>query len=197
MTRIIAGRLRGRQLRVPGSGTRPTTDRVREALFSSIQARVDLDGGRVLDLFAGSGALGIEAVSRGADTVWLVEGSTRAASTLERNIVGLADLGVSAVVRKGSLPGFVQSPCPVGGGFDVVFADPPYDVAPGLDSAVLRALLDGDWLAEDALVVWERSKRSPAILWPAEFEVEFERGYGETFVEMGRRRDRVVDTVTT
>ncbi|HHX85817.1 MAG TPA: 16S rRNA (guanine(966)-N(2))-methyltransferase RsmD, partial [Actinomycetales bacterium] len=78
MPRIIAGRLRGRTLRVPASGTRPTSDRVREALFSAIDARVDLDGAAVLDLFAGSGALGLEAVSRGADTAWFVEEGAKA-----------------------------------------------------------------------------------------------------------------------
>lgn len=206
MTRIISGRLRGLSLTVPPAGTRPTTDRVREALFSAIVSRVDLDGAAVLDLFAGSGALGLEAVSRGADVAWFVEENSRAAACLKTNTARATELVSSSsssssqppapslhvTVRRAALPAAVRGPCPVQGGFHLVLADPPYDRSAALDEPVLGALLAGGWLAEDALVVWERSKRDPAVRWPDGYEREFERTYGETAVEMARP----VDTVT-
>lgn len=188
MTRIISGRLRGRSLAVPPQGTRPTTDRVREALFSAIVSRVDLEGAAVIDLFAGSGALGLEAVSRGADTAWFVEENVRAAACLQKNVDALgAGLGLSdTTIRRARLPGAIEGRCPVAGGFDLVLADPPYAVSEKLDGPILTALLDGGWLADDALVVWERSKRDPAVRWPETYDVEFSRTYGETAVEMAR-----------
>lgn len=201
MTRIISGRLKGLSIAVPPAGTRPTTDRVREALFSAIVSRVDLDGAAVLDLFAGSGALGLEAISRGADTAWFVEENARAAACLKKNTAGLASLSpsslssstsVTATLKRAALPGAVGARCPVPGGFHLVLADPPYDRSSALDEPTLLALRDGGWLAPDALVVWERSKRDPAVRWPGGYEVEFERTYGETAVEMARP----VDTVT-
>lgn len=187
MTRIIAGRLRGRTLAVPATGTRPTSDRVREALFSAIGSRVDLEGASVLDLFAGTGALGIEALSRGADTAWFIERNGRAAACLTRNLDGVdGATGIDVVVRRASLPGAVGGPCPVEGGFDLVLVDPPYETSADLDAPVLDALLSGEWLAQDALVVWERSARDPAVRWPEGFEIEFDRSYGETAVEMAR-----------
>lgn len=188
MTRIISGRLRGRLLSIPPQGTRPTTDRVREALFSAIGARVDLEGAAVLDLFAGSGALGLEAVSRGADTAWFVEENVRSASVLKKNVDGLvAGLErTDSVIRRARLPGAIEGRCPVVGGFDLVLADPPYAGSEKLDGPILTALLNGGWLADDALVVWERSKRDPTVRWPEAYEVEFERTYGETAVEMAR-----------
>lgn len=198
MTRIISGRLRGLSLTVPTSGTRPTTDRVREALFSAIASRVDLEGASVLDLFAGSGTLGLEAVSRGADVAWFVEDNSRAVGYLKKNIAGAAALapGVRATARRAALPAAVSGPCPVGGGFDLVLADPPYDRSAALDAPVLEALLAGGWLARDALVVWERSKRDPGVRWPDGYETVFDRTYGETAVEMARPVDAgPVDTV--
>lgn len=188
MTRIISGRLRGRTLRVPPAGTRPTSDRVREALFSAIVSRVELDGAAVLDLFAGSGALGLEAVSRGADTAWFVEEGARAVTCLKGNTGGLGGVapGASVVVRRGALPAAVAGPCPLPGGFDLVLADPPYDCSAVLDAPVLEALAAGGWLVGDALVVWERSARDPEVRWPDGYEVEFSRRYGETAVEMAR-----------
>lgn len=206
MTRIISGRLRGLSVTVPPTGTRPTTDRVREALFSAIVSRVDLEGAAVLDLFAGSGALGLEAVSRGADTAWFIEENARAVACLKTNTAGVSALPASssslgssspgsptATIRRAALPGAVAGPCPLAGGFDLVLADPPYEKSPVLDEPILQALLDGGWLAPDALVVWERSKRDPAVRWPQGYEREFDRTYGETAVEMARP----VDTVTT
>lgn len=203
MTRIISGRLRGRSLSVPPAGTRPTTDRVREALFSAIVSRVDLDGAAVLDLFAGSGALGLEAVSRGADTAWFVEENPRAVACLKKNVDGLITAlpATDSAVRRARLPGALAGPCPVAGGFDLVLADPPYAASEKLDTPVLTALLDAGWLADDALVVWERSKRDPPVCWPETYEVEFQRSYGETTVEMARPGsstrlvDAAVDTV--
>ncbi|MDX2355656.1 16S rRNA (guanine(966)-N(2))-methyltransferase RsmD [Dietzia sp. PP-33] len=193
MTRIISGRLRGRSISVPPSGTRPTTDRVREALFSAIVSRVDLEGAAVLDLFAGSGALGLEAVSRGADIAWFVEGNPRAVAVLRRNTSGLSSSfpTVEVTVRRAVLPTAVAGPCPVAGGFQLVLADPPYERSAELDAPVLEALAAGGWLSDDALVVWERSRRDPAVRWPDGYEVVFERTYGETAVEMARPIDTV------
>lgn len=193
MTRIISGRLRGLSITVPPAGTRPTTDRVREALFSAIESRVDLDGAAVLDLFAGSGALGLEALSRGADTAWFVEENPRAVACLKKNTAGASSSSpsLSTTVRRAALPAAVEGDCPVPGGFHLVLADPPYERSAVLDEPVLAALLEGGWLAEDALVVWERSKRDPAIRWPAGYDVIFERTYGETTIEMARPVDTV------
>lgn len=188
MTRIISGRLRGRSLAVPSSGTRPTTDRVREALFSAIDSRVDLDGAAVLDLFAGSGALGLEAISRGADTAWFVENDPRAVSCLKKNVAGLSSTypSVGTTVRRAALPGALDARCPVTGGFGLVLADPPYAGSPTLDQPVLEFLLSHGWLARESLVVWELSKRDAAVRWPVGYEKVFERKYGETAVEMAR-----------
>ncbi|AWH92284.1 16S rRNA (guanine(966)-N(2))-methyltransferase RsmD [Dietzia lutea] len=193
MTRIISGRLRGLSITVPPAGTRPTTDRVREALFSAIDSRVDLDGAAVLDLFAGSGALGLEALSRGADTAWFVEENHRAVACLKKNTGGASSSSPSlrTIVRRAALPAAVEGDCPVPGGFHLVLADPPYERSAVLDEPVLGALLAGGWLAEDALVVWERSKRDPAVRWPAGYDVIFERTYGETTIEMARPVDTV------
>lgn len=193
MTRIISGRLRGLSITVPPAGTRPTTDRVREALFSAIDSRVDLDGAAVLDLFAGSGALGLEALSRGADTAWFVEENHRAVACLKKNTAGASSSSPSlrTTVRRAALPAAVEGDCPVPGGFHLVLADPPYERSAVLDEPVLGALLEGGWLAEDALVVWERSKRDPAVRWPAGYDVIFERTYGETTIEMARPVDTV------
>lgn len=193
MTRIISGRLRGLSITVPPAGTRPTTDRVREALFSAIESRVDLDGAAVLDLFAGSGALGLEALSRGADTAWFVEENHRAVACLKKNTAGASSSSPSlrTTVRRAALPAAVEGDCPVPGGFHLVLADPPYERSAVLDEPVLAALLEGGWLAEDALVVWERSKRDPAVRWPAGYDVIFERTYGETTIEMARPVDTV------
>jgi len=200
MTRIISGRLRGLSITVPPAGTRPTTDRVREALFSAIGSRVDLDGAAVLDLFAGSGALGLEAVSRGADVAWFVEENQRAVACLKKNTAGASSSLSSSsssssplrlTVKRAALPAAIRGRCPVEGGFHLVLADPPYERSAELDEPVLEALLAGGWLAEDALVVWERSKRDPAVRWPGGYEVVFERTYGETAVEMARPVDTV------
>ncbi|MEU1982390.1 16S rRNA (guanine(966)-N(2))-methyltransferase RsmD [Nocardia sp. NPDC019395] len=179
MTRIVAGIAGGRRLRVPPAGTRPTSDRVREALFSSIEARHDLDGARVLDLYAGSGALGLEALSRGAEAALLVESDRRAAGVLRGNI---AELGFDAAqVRIGAVAQVLAHGG--AGAFDLVFADPPYDLPTAAVEGDIRALAANGWLAEDALLLVERSVRSAEIGWPAEFAGRAAKRYGETRIE--------------
>lgn len=174
MTRIIAGELRGRALAVPPSGTRPTADRVREGLFSALDARGAL-GGRVLDLYAGSGALGFEALSRGATHLTAVESAPSALRVLKANARTLAVRAEIIAAKVGTfLARGIGSVA--GAPFDLVLADPPYDLEPDAD---LRALADGDWLADGALVVVERSVRSADPDFPDEFEVTSRR-YGET-----------------
>ncbi len=170
MTRIVAGEAGGRRLSVPGGrGTRPTADRVREGLFATVAAlRGTLDGARVLDLYAGSGAVGLEALSRGAEDVLLVESDPRAARVIKANIEALGLPGaqltadrVERVLARG--PGGRGGQRPR----DLVFADPPY-AAPGTEvQRVLAALRDLGWLEPGALVIVERSTRSGPLTWPA------------------------------
>jgi 16S rRNA (guanine966-N2)-methyltransferase len=180
MTRIVAGVAGGRRLKVPPAGTRPTSDRVREALFSAIDARLDLSGTLVLDLYAGSGALGLEALSRGAEQALLVESDRKAAEVVRANI---AELGLpGAELRLGSVSSVLKQTAPRA--YDVVFSDPPYDVSTEDVIADLAALASNGWLAPDALVAVERSSRSPEITWPAGYVALKVRKYGETRVEL-------------
>lgn len=183
MTRIIAGRYRGRRIHTPkGAGTRPTSDRTREALFSSLVARGAIDGARVLDLYAGSGALGIEAVSRGAAAAVLVDQDRGALAAMRRTI---ADLGVGEVqVQARAVSAYLSTaePRPV----DLVFLDPPYPLPEEALADNLAALAAG-WLADDAVVVVERSARSPEPDWPDGLEVVQERRYGEARIWVAER----------
>lgn len=165
---------------MPASGTRPTTDRVRESLFNVLQARMDLDGIAVLDLYAGSGALALEALSRGAASALLVESDRRAAAVIESNIAALGARG--AVVRRGPVDKVVQS---AGGPVDLVFADPPYEVAPAAIERVLAALVAQGWVRSGSLAVIERAAGGPAIVWPEGWVAEEERRYGDTRLEFG------------
>lgn len=177
MTRIISGRAGGLRLQTPpGSGTRPTSDRVREALFSRLEHLDVITGAAVLDLYAGSGALGLEAASRGASSVLLVEADRVAAAVARRNAAetGIPGISVRAATVERTLA--TAPPTPV----DVVFIDPPYDVGEDVLERVLVALVEQHWLSDEALVVVERSSRSPEPLWPAGLESEGERRYGET-----------------
>ncbi|MGG5258505.1 16S rRNA (guanine(966)-N(2))-methyltransferase RsmD [Phycicoccus avicenniae] len=181
MTRIIAGTHGGRTLRTPsGSGTRPTSDRVREALFSALDARGAVRGAHVLDLYAGSGALGLEAVSRGARSCLLVESDRRAAATITANVRAL---GLEAVRVRTSTVGAALAGEPGPDDVaDLVLLDPPYDVGEDELAAVLGRLAAG-WLAPDGLVVVERSSRSPEPAWPHGLERDGKpRRYGETTV---------------
>ena len=186
MTRIIAGVAGGRTLRTPpGSGTRPTSDRVREALFSALDAREAVRGKRVLDLYAGSGALGLEAASRGAASVVLVESDRRAADVIARNVRDLGLAGVR-VVRStvGTLLAAEPRPSEAA---DLVLVDPPYDVDEEALAVVLRRL-GAAWLAPGGLVVVERSTRSPEPTWPSGVERRGSpRKYGETTVWFAER----------
>jgi 16S rRNA (guanine966-N2)-methyltransferase len=171
MTRVISGEARGRRLQVPsGTTTRPTSDRAREGLFSSLQSLLELDGARVLDLYAGSGALGLEAVSRGAGSATLVEDDPDAVAVLRANV---AHLGFrSAYVVAQPVERFLAVDAEPR--YDLALVDPPYevDVVPALELLV-------PWLAEDAVVAVERRTRGPELVWPAAYEPVRERRYGE------------------
>lgn len=180
MTRIVAGLAGGRRLRVPPSGTRPTSDRVREALFSMIDARMDLQGISVLDLYAGSGALGLEALSRGASHVVLVESDAAAARVVASNIEATALPG--ATVRRSSVESVVGSQADRE--FDLVLADPPYSVEDAAVADMLIALRDNGWVGDGSLVVVERSSRSPETSWPDGFEGRKGKKYGEARIEL-------------
>lgn len=180
MSRIIAGAAGGMPLTgVPGSLTRPTTDRVKEALFSRLDAFGAIAGARVLDLYAGSGALGVESGSRGAQTVDLVESDAKASGVCQRNadlVNGI--LGRKAVtVHRSKVEPFLDRAAE-GAAWELVFLDPPYP----LDEAALAAVLDklAPHLAIGAVVVVERSSRSPEPEWPGGVARFAEKKYGET-----------------
>ena len=183
MTRIIGGSAGGRRLQTPrGAATRPTSDRVREALFSAIESWCgSLHGLRFLDLYAGSGAVGLEAWSRGAGVVTLVEQDRRTAALIADNArtLGYAKADVVAA----PVHGVLQRP-PVAP-YDVAFLDPPYPLG---EDEVGRDLADLDaqgWLVPGALVVVERSSRSPRPRWPEGFSDHREKRYGETMLWYG------------
>ena len=180
MSRIIAGIAGGVPLAaVPGSATRPTTDRVKEALFSRLDALGMVQHARVLDLYAGSGALGVEAASRGASTVELVESEVKAAQVCERNARTVND-AVSrraVTVRRSKVSSFLER-VPPGPHWDLVLMDPPYPLGEGALAAVLAALAPR--LAPDAIVVVERSSRSPEPDWPDGLVRYGDKKYGET-----------------
>jgi 16S rRNA (guanine966-N2)-methyltransferase len=182
VTRLIAGTAGGRRLKVPPSGVRPTGDRAREGLFNSLGSLLDLDGARVLDLYAGSGALGLEALSRGAAEVVLVESSPRVLPVLRANLAAVGLPGARVVA--GSVPTVVAGPPP--GAFDLVLADPPYATAAEEVVVVLRALVAGGWLADGAVAVVERSSREEPWEWPTPFVGLRDRRYGEALLRYGR-----------
>ncbi|MER5767488.1 16S rRNA (guanine(966)-N(2))-methyltransferase RsmD [Streptomyces sp. NPDC001985] len=185
MTRVIAGAAGGRRLAVPpGTGTRPTSDRAREGLFSSWEALLGtLDGVRVADLYAGSGAVGLEALSRGASHALLVEADARAARTVRENVRALGLPG--AEVRTGRAEQIVAGPAPADP-FDVVFLDPPYAVTDDDLREILLTLRTQGWLTGDALATVERSTRGGTFSWPPGFEPLRSRRYGEGTFWYGR-----------
>jgi len=176
MTRIVAGTLGGRRLVVPrGDTTRPTSERVREALFSALDARGAVHGARVVDLYAGSGALGLEALSRGAATVILVDSNRQAVDAARRNV---HDLGLSRVsVVLSSAERFLASPPKIAA--NLVFADPPYATGEDDVAAMLTALA-AQWVEPGAVVIVERSSRTPEPRWPVGLLRTDVRRYGET-----------------
>jgi 16S rRNA (guanine966-N2)-methyltransferase len=182
MTRLISGVAGGRRLSVPPSGVRPTGDRAREGLFNSLGTLLDLEGATVLDLYAGSGALGLEALSRGAAAVVLVENAPRVLPVLKKNVAAVGLPGGRVVA--GSVPAVVAGP-PLGR-FDLVLADPPYATPLAEVLGVLSALVDGGWLAPSGVVVVERSSREEAFAWPTPLIGLRERRYGEAMLRYGR-----------
>ncbi|HKX67212.1 MAG TPA: 16S rRNA (guanine(966)-N(2))-methyltransferase RsmD [Intrasporangium sp.] len=181
MTRIISGSAGGRALRTPpGSMTRPTSDRVREALFSRLEHHGLLADTHVLDLYAGSGALGLEAASRGASRVLLVESDRKAAKVIARNIDTVGAAGARVVTD--TVERVLRAGPPEGMRMDLVFVDPPYDISEEALTDVLAALVDHGWLAPEAFIVVERSTRSPQPSWPGGLELSGEKRYGETTV---------------
>lgn len=181
VTRIISGTAGGVRLDVPSAGTRPTSDRVRESLFGALSSMDVLTGARVLDLYAGSGALGLEAWSRGASSVDLVERSRLAAAVVRRNIGTVAKAlrgGPEAKAHESTVLGFLQRAT---GPYDLVFTDPPYDLDDEAMTADLIAL--APLLSPDAVVVIERAKRSSAPdLSAAGLALIREKTYGDTRV---------------
>jgi len=180
MARIISGFAGSLTLAVPSSGTRPTSDRLREAIFSSLDARGVLEGARVVDLYAGTGALGLEAGSRGASSVILVDTSPAAVTACKKNAAMVLKAApkrssLTIEVTSSTVQKFLDSPKQA---FNVVFLDPPYDLtneelAPNLASLVHR-------LADDAVVLLERSSRDPEPEWPAGLELDRRKDYGDS-----------------
>ncbi len=180
MTRIVAGSAGGRTLAVPAKGTRPTSERVREALFSRLEHLDALDGARVLDGYAGSGALGLEAASRGAARVVLVEWGKVAADVCRKNVAALGLRDRVDVVRD-RVEAYVARP--VVQTWDLVLLDPPYDVPDATLAEVLAALVPA--LTPESVVVVERSTRSATPPWPAGMHGFDTRAYGETALHLG------------
>lgn len=184
MTRVIAGRAGGRRLAVPqGGGTRPTSDRAREGLFSSWESVLGtFDGLRVADLYAGSGAVGLEALSRGASHALLVEADARAARVCRDNARSLGLPG--AEVRAARAEQVVGQPPPAP--YDLAFLDPPYAVSDDDLREILLTMTSQDWLSAGAVVTVERGTRGGTFDWPAGFEPLRSRRYGEGTLWYGR-----------
>ncbi len=178
MTRIVAGAAGGRRLSVP-STARPTTDRVREALFNILAARRDMDGLHVLDLYAGSGALGLEALSRGADSALFVESDRRAADAIVRNTATVGLPG--ATVRRGTVADVLAAGAPRP--FDLVLVDPPYEMPTAAVEAMLATLAGQGWVGPGSVVVVERPTSGPELAWPTDWTVWPVRRYGDTRLE--------------
>ncbi|MEU1387474.1 MULTISPECIES: 16S rRNA (guanine(966)-N(2))-methyltransferase RsmD [unclassified Nonomuraea] len=183
MTRIIAGSAGGRRLAVPpGRGTRPTSDRAREGIFLTLDSLYGLREARVLDLYAGSGAVGLESLSRGAAHALLVESDAKAIRTIRANIQSLglegAELAADKVERVLARP--PEEP------YDIVFADPPYALGDGEVTRVLELLRDNGWLMDQGLVAFERETRGKSLMWPEGYVEERVRRYGEASVWYGR-----------
>jgi len=189
MTRIIAGSARGVRLLVPKQGTRPTSDRVREALYSALDSRDAISGAQVLDLYAGSGALGLEAASRGARSVTLVERHAGAAALCRKNAAAVGaslNRAPRVEVRAQSVRGFLEAALAAGPAgaagtsreYDLVLIDPPYDLGEQELAGDLHAV--SALISDEAIVVVERARRSPEPSWPEGLRPERMTRYGET-----------------
>ncbi|WP_316015913.1 16S rRNA (guanine(966)-N(2))-methyltransferase RsmD [Roseobacter sp. HKCCA0434] len=180
--RIVGGEFRGRTLAALGKGDaaahlRPTTDRVRETLFNILRGHDLPEGARVLDLFAGTGALGLEALSRGADHATFVDDGAKAGQLLRRNVETLGVTDRTRILRRDARKLFAaQAPC------DLIFLDPPY--GRGMGAAALRSAEAGGWIAPDALIVWEEGAPQPV---PDGFREVDRRGFGDTSMQFLRR----------
>ncbi|WP_034268336.1 16S rRNA (guanine(966)-N(2))-methyltransferase RsmD [Actinospica robiniae] len=189
MTRIIAGQARGRQLVVPpGAGTRPTSDRAREGLFSSLDARLHgLGGMRVIDAFAGSGAVGVEALSRGAAAALMIETDPRAAEAIRTNLRTVGVPGgrlLTDRVEQVAAQDCAEAP------YEVLFLDPPYALEAKALGELIADFARHGWLAESALVCVERASRDPEFPWPEGFDPLRARKYGEGTLWYGHRREQ-------
>lgn len=183
--RIIAGRFKGFEVRVPAKGTRPTTDRTKEAVFSHLEAMGMLDETRVLDLYAGSGALGIEALSRGAQSLTAVELASQAASLLRVTFHQLKQQpawqpAMRAHIIKAKAEQFAAHP--QAEPFDVVFIDPPYAVEDTVITQILEDLVTHHAVADHSVIIVERSVRTPAPTVPDQWQISRGKHYGETAV---------------
>jgi 16S rRNA (guanine966-N2)-methyltransferase len=182
--RIVAGKFRGASLQAPkGIATRPTSDRVRQALFNVLEhgaPRFDFEGARVLDLFAGSGALGLEALSRGARFCLFVEESAEARAAIRRNVETLGLTGITKIWRRDATrlghAGTLQP-------FHLVFCDPPY--GHGLGERALAEAVNRGWTEDGAMAVWEE-RADAEIVWPEGFEEIDRRRYGDTAIAIAR-----------
>lgn len=186
--RIVGGRLRGRPIESPAhEGVRPTSDRVRESIFNILAHGIegfDIAGQRVIDLFAGTGALGLEALSRGATYALFVEDDAESRALIRRNIESFGLMGVTRIFRRDATdlgPAGTMSP------FGLAFLDPPY--GKGLGEKALAALASGGWLSGNAVVVWEERQRTD-LGWPAGYTEIDRRAWGDTQVAFGRWHGR-------
>ncbi|MDF7640678.1 16S rRNA (guanine(966)-N(2))-methyltransferase RsmD [Bifidobacterium sp. ESL0784] len=184
--RVIAGRFKGFELAKAKPGTRPTTDRTKEAIFSKLEAWGVLEGARVLDLFAGTGALGIEALSRGADELVAVESAGPAASLIDKELSNLkrnrswdSRAMKARAMRKRAERIASGYDGPV---FDVIFADPPYALTTEECNQLIADLVASPAADEQTVIVFERSTRSEALTMPENWQVSDQRHYGETEV---------------
>lgn len=182
--RIVAGRFKGKGLEAPkGLATRPTSDRVRQALFNVLEhgaPAVDFEGVRVLDLFAGSGALGLEALSRGARYCLFIEDNASARAAIRRNVEALGLTGATRIWRRDATrlgPAGTLTP------FDLIFCDPPY--GKGLGERAIAAAVEGGWVAGGAIAVLEE-RADAEIAWPAPLTEIDQRRYGDTAIGIAR-----------
>jgi 16S rRNA (guanine966-N2)-methyltransferase len=179
---VIAGRAGGLRLVAPArDAARPTTDRVKESVFGALAQHHEIEGAVVLDLFAGSGALAIEALSRGAARAVLVERDTEAVDAIRRNLV-TTRLASRARVQHSSVAAFLGGRAPAERPFDLVFLDPPYRTSGAEVTRALERLDASSWLAAHAVVVVERAAGASGVEWPTAWRAAWERSYGDTLV---------------
>jgi 16S rRNA (guanine966-N2)-methyltransferase len=185
MMRIVGGKHKGHSIAPPsGSATRPTSDRVRESVFNILAHGIEgleLEGARVLDLFAGTGAMGLEAISRGARFCQFVEDSAEARGLIRKNADALGVIGLVKIWRRDATD---LGPCAPQPGFDLVFADPPY--GKGLGERALNSLVSGKWLNPGAIVVLEESAKAEVSAIDGLTRID-ERAYGDTVIRFFRQ----------